>query len=71
MSASASGEGVMAVRDPDTRWVRVQTYGRMTPAEQLDIATRMYEDAVALIWPSILDRNPGTAVTDHEPRAPN
>jgi hypothetical protein len=38
----------MAVRDPDTEWVRVQTCRRM------DIAARMYEDAVSLVLHLVL-----------------
>ena len=35
----------MAVRDPATEWVRVQMYRRMTPAERMEIAAQMYDDA--------------------------
>jgi len=56
----------MAVRDPETEWLRVQAYRRMTPAERMEIAARMYEDAVALIRSSILYRTPGIATDDLE-----
>jgi len=56
----------MAVRDPETEWVRVQTYQRMTPAERMAIAARMYEDAVALVRSSIIYRNPGISPDDLE-----
>ena len=38
----------MAVRDPDTEWVRVQTCLRMA------IAARMYKDAVSLVLHPVL-----------------
>jgi hypothetical protein len=56
----------MAVRDPETEWLRVQAYRRMLPAERMEIAARMYEDAVALIRSSILYRTPGIAADDLE-----
>ena len=56
----------MAVRDPDTEWLRVQTYRRMAPAERMEIAARMYEDAVALVRSSILYRNPDISPDDLE-----
>lgn len=56
----------MAVRDPDTEWLRVQAYRRMTPAERVTIAARMYEDAIALIRSSICYRNPDISPEDLE-----
>lgn len=56
----------MAVRDPDTEWLRVQAYRRMTPAERVSIAARMYEDAIALIRSSIRYRNPDISPEDLE-----
>ena len=56
----------MAVRDPETEWVRVQAYRRMTPAERMDIAAAMYEDAVALVRSSILYRKPDISLEDLE-----
>lgn len=56
----------MAVRDPDTEWLRVQAYRHMAPAERVEIAARMYEDAVALVRSSILYRNPDISPEDLE-----
>jgi hypothetical protein len=56
----------MAVRDPATEWVRVQMYRRMTPAERMDIAAQMYEDAIALVRPSILYQTPDIAPAELE-----
>lgn len=56
----------MAVRDPDTEWVRVQAYRRMAPGERMAIAARMYEDAIALVRSSILYRDPNLSPDDLE-----
>ena len=56
----------MAVRDPATEWVRVQTYRRMTPAERMEIAAQMYDDAIALVRSSIRLRSPDIAPDDLE-----
>jgi len=56
----------MAVRDPATEWVRVQTYRRMTPAERIEIAAQMYDDAIALVRSSIRYRTPDIAPDDLE-----
>jgi hypothetical protein len=56
----------MAVRDPGTEWLRVQTYRRMAPAERMEIAARMYEDAISLVRASILYRNPSISPKDLE-----
>ena len=56
----------MAVRDPETEWVRVQAYRRMAPAERMEIAARMYEDAVALVRSSILYRKRDISPDDLE-----
>jgi hypothetical protein len=56
----------MAVRDPDTEWLRVLAYRHMTPDERMAIAARMYEDAVALVPSSILYRNPDISPDDLE-----
>ena len=37
----------MAVCDLETEWLRVQIYRRMTPAERVEIAARMYENAIS------------------------
>lgn len=49
----------MAVRDPKTEWVRVRPRRCMAPAECMEIAARMCEDAVALIRSSTVYRIPG------------
>lgn len=49
----------MAVRDPETEWLRVQIYRNMTPQERMWIAAQMYEDGVAIVRAAILDRQPG------------
>jgi hypothetical protein len=56
----------MAIRDPSTEWLRVQVYRRMTPAERIEIAARMYEDAVSLVRSSILYRDPDISPEDLE-----
>jgi hypothetical protein len=56
----------MAVRDPATEWLRVQMYRRMTPAERVEIAAQMYEDAIALVRSAILYRTPHIAADDLE-----
>jgi hypothetical protein len=56
----------MAVRDPATEWMRVQMYRRMTPAERMDIAAQMYEDAIMLVRASVLYRTPDIAPGDLE-----
>ena len=57
---------MMAVRDLTTEWFRVHAYRRMTPAERMEIAARMYEDAVALVRSSILYRKPDISPEDLE-----
>jgi hypothetical protein len=56
----------MAVRDPQTEWLRVQIYRCMTPAERMEIAARMYEDSVSLVRSSILQRRPGISAEELE-----
>ena len=56
----------MAVRDLATEWLRVQAYRRMTPAERVEIAAAMYEDAIALVRASILYRHPDITPDDLE-----
>lgn len=48
----------MAVRDPQTEWLRVQIYRRMTGSQKVEIAARMYEDAIAAVRASIRYRRP-------------
>ena len=56
----------MAVRDVGTEWLRVQIYRRMTPAERMEIAARMYEESVSLVRSSILHRYPGISPDELE-----
>ena len=56
----------MAVRDPETEWLRVQRYRLLTAEERVAIAARMYEDAIALVRSSILCRRPDIAPDDLE-----
>jgi molybdopterin synthase catalytic subunit len=56
----------MAARDARTEWLRVEIYRRMTPAERMEIAARMYEDSVALVRSSILLRTPGVSLEELE-----
>lgn len=51
----------MAVRDPQTEWLRVQVYRRMTGSQKVEIAARMYEDAIAAVRASIRYRRPDIA----------
>ena len=48
----------MAERDKNTEWLRVQLYRRMTPQQRIWIAAQMFEDGVAIVRSSILDRHP-------------
>jgi hypothetical protein len=48
----------MAVRDPETEWLRVQIYRQMTPEQRVWIAAQMYEESVAIVRSSILDQRP-------------
>jgi hypothetical protein len=56
----------MAVRDPETEWLRVQIYRCMTPAERVGIAARTYENAISLVRSSILKRTPSISPEDLE-----
>ena len=56
----------MAVRDPDTEWLRVEIYRRMTGAQKIEIAAQMYEDAVAAVRASIRYRTPDISDDDLE-----
>jgi hypothetical protein len=56
----------MGVRDYETEWLHVQAYRRMPSAERVEMAARMYEDAVALIRSSILYRKPDISPEDLE-----
>jgi len=48
----------MGVRDPQTEWLRVQIYRRMGGEQRIALAAEMYEDGVAIVQASILDRYP-------------
>ncbi|MCX6046441.1 MAG: hypothetical protein NT075_15165 [Chloroflexi bacterium] len=48
----------MAIRDPQTEWIRIQLYRQMTPQQRMWLAAQMYEDGVAIARSSILDRYP-------------
>ena len=48
----------MGVRDPHTEWRRVQMYRRMSGEQRIALAAEMYEDGVAIVRDSILDRYP-------------
>jgi hypothetical protein len=56
----------MAVRDPDTEWLRVQIYRRMSGAQKIESAAQMYEDAVAAVRASIRYRQPDISDDDLE-----
>jgi hypothetical protein len=56
----------MAVRDPQTEWLRVEIYRRMTGSQKIEIASQMTEDAVAAVRSSILHRQPDIAPDDLE-----
>jgi hypothetical protein len=56
----------MAIRDERTEWLRVQMYRRMTPEERVNIAARMFEDAVSIVRASILDHHPDISPADLE-----
>lgn len=48
----------MAVRDPETEWLRVQIYRRMTPQQRLAIALEMSAAEVEMVRASIHYRRP-------------
>lgn len=54
----------MAVRDPETEWIRVRSYRRMTGEQRLAIAAEMFEDGITIVKASILDKSPG--ISDEE-----
>ncbi len=56
----------MAVRDPQTEWLRVQLYRQMTPQQRMWIAAQMYEDGVDIARASILDRYPNISPEELE-----
>jgi len=56
----------MGVRDPQTEWLRVQIYRRMSGEQRIALAAEMYEDGVAIVRASILDRYPDIGADDLE-----
>jgi len=48
----------MGVRDSQTEWMRVQIYRRMSGEQRIALAAEMFEDGVAIVRASILDRYP-------------
>ncbi len=48
----------MGVRDPQTEWMRVQAYRRMSGEQRIALAAEMFEDGVAIVRASILNRYP-------------
>jgi len=48
----------MGVRDPQTEWMRVQIYRRMSGEQRIALAAEMFEDGVAIVRASILDHYP-------------
>jgi hypothetical protein len=56
----------MAIRDPQTEWLRVQLYRSMSPQQRMWIAAQLYEDGVAIVRSSIQDRWPDLSPADLE-----
>jgi len=56
----------MAVRDPQTEWLRVEIYRRMTGNQKIEIAAQMHQDAVAAVRASIRYRQPDKTPDDLE-----
>ncbi len=56
----------MGVRDPQTEWLRVQAYRRMSGEQRIALAAEMYEDGVAIVRASILDRHPDISADELE-----
>ncbi len=54
----------MGVRDPETEWVRVQIYRRMSGEQRIALAAEMFEDGVAIVRASILDRYPDSSADE-------
>jgi len=54
----------MAVRDPQTEWRRVQIYRQMTPEQRFLIGAQIYEEGIAIVRSSILDRHPDISDED-------
>jgi hypothetical protein len=43
----------MGVRDPQTEWMRVQAYRRMSGEQRIALAAEMYEDGVAIRYSTV------------------
>ena len=56
----------MAVRDPETEWLRVQIYRKMTPQQRIMIAANIYEDGVDMVRSSIVDHRPNISQEELE-----
>ena len=54
----------MGIRDPQTEWLRVQIYRRMSGEQRIALAAEMYEDGVAIVRAAILDRYPDIGADD-------
>jgi len=59
----ASGQ---ALRDPETEWIRVQGYRRMSGRQRLEAAAELYEMVRELTKANILNTHPG--ISDSELR---
>ncbi|MBE9508868.1 MAG: hypothetical protein IMY86_12580 [Chloroflexi bacterium] len=56
----------MGTRDPQTEWMRVRAYRRMSGEQRIALAAEMYEDGVAIVRASILDRHPNIGADELE-----
>jgi hypothetical protein len=56
----------MAVRDPQTEWMRVQLYRKMTPQQRFWIGAQIYEEGVAIVRSSIRYRHPNISSEELE-----
>ena len=54
----------MGVRDPQTEWMRVQIYRRMSGEQRIALAAEMFEDGIAIVRASILDCYPDISAED-------
>ena len=54
----------MSARDPQTEWMRIQAYRRMGGERRIEIAAEIFEDGIAIVRDSILDRHPN--ISDDE-----
>jgi hypothetical protein len=56
----------MAVRDPQTEWLRVQLYRRMSPQQRIWIAAQLYEDGISIMRAAIRDQWPNLSPEEVE-----